>query len=236
MSGDVAIRRPEQDQATLTLVARSVELANQAQRLAVIETGEQANAAAALVVEATRVEKALEKARTDITGPINNLLRAFNQHYKSATEPLARVRTALGRRIAEYRTAEQRRAEAEAAAARAAAAEAARLEAERAAASVQPSADLLDDAGDVLGLGDPALERVEIAEVAVEMATKPLRVEGGGTVSMRKVRTFRIVDAALIPREWMAPNERAIGAAVRGGIAAIPGIEITETETAVVRT
>ena len=51
------------------------------------------------------------------------------------------------------------------------------------------------------------------------------KVEGG--VAMRESWHFEIVDADLLPRDYMVPDEKAIGQVVRGlkGQTAIPGIE-----------
>jgi hypothetical protein len=52
---------------------------------------------------------------------------------------------------------------------------------------------------------------------------------------MRKVNHFEIVDRSAVPTEYWTINEVAIGAAVRGGVTAIAGVRIWQTEEPVVR-
>ena len=60
------------------------------------------------------------------------------------------------------------------------------------------------------------------------MATAP-KVKG---ISTRKKWSFEIVDAAKIPREYLVPNEVAIGGVVRAlkGATNIPGIRVVSTD------
>lgn len=48
-------------------------------------------------------------------------------------------------------------------------------------------------------------------------------------IKLRKIYSFKIVDAKLLPREFLMPNEKAIGALIRAtkGSVEIPGVEIT---------
>ena len=66
-------------------------------------------------------------------------------------------------------------------------------------------------------------EPVVVAPVILPKATP--KIDGGPVY--REVWKFRIVDAAIIPREYLIPDEKAIGQVVRGlkGQTAIPGIE-----------
>ena len=112
------------------------------------------------------------------------------------------------RREAEQRLAEERRAE-----------EQARLAAE--AAAIESS--------------EPALAAAILEEaLGVPMPTVVLPDQVKAVVSFRKVWKWRYVGndkaraMALLPREWLQPNETAIGARVRSseGTAKIPGVEV----------
>jgi hypothetical protein len=50
-----------------------------------------------------------------------------------------------------------------------------------------------------------------------------------GEVQVRKIRKVRIVDAALLPREYLIPNEVVIRRDALGG-KQIPGVEIYDEE------
>jgi hypothetical protein len=61
------------------------------------------------------------------------------------------------------------------------------------------------------------------------------KVEG---ISGRQVWKFRIINPALIPREYLIPDERKIGQIVRAmkGETRIPGVEAYAEESVAVRT
>lgn len=64
---------------------------------------------------------------------------------------------------------------------------------------------------------------------AQEGGMKTVQAEGGrATVS--KVMKYEVVDASLVPREWLCVDEVKVGRAVRGRVVSeIPGIKIWET-------
>lgn len=72
-------------------------------------------------------------------------------------------------------------------------------------------------------------EAIIAAPVEVAPVIVPKTAPKASTV-MRKVPKFRIVDASKIPREFMTPDEKKIGAVVRAMryAANIPGIEVYE--------
>lgn len=80
-----------------------------------------------------------------------------------------------------------------------------------------------DAAGDQAQADAILAEPVVVAPVLLPKATP--KVEG---MVYREIWKFRIVDAALIPREYLLPNEVKIGQVVRAlkGATAIPGIEV----------
>jgi len=57
----------------------------------------------------------------------------------------------------------------------------------------------------------------------------------GASGTVRKIRKFRIIDAAAIPREYMIPDEKKIGGLVRAGLESIPGVEIYEEDSLAIR-
>ncbi len=74
---------------------------------------------------------------------------------------------------------------------------------------------------------------VPVIPTPVVVAPPPPKVAG---VSVRKVWRFRIVNAALIPREWLSVDEKRIGQYVRAakGDANIPGVEVYYDEVSAV--
>jgi len=72
-----------------------------------------------------------------------------------------------------------------------------------------------------------AQEAVNVMEAKIEEApVVPAPVATG--LSLRKVWKFRIKDAALLPREYLIPDEVKIGRVVRAlkGDAKIPGVSV----------
>ena len=70
----------------------------------------------------------------------------------------------------------------------------------------------------------------EVQHVAPVLAPRVEKVAG---ISTKKIWKFEITDASQIPREWLIPDEKAIGAFVRAtkGAKPIAGINIYEEET-----
>jgi hypothetical protein len=142
---------------------------------------------------------------------------------KKFTDPLADAESVVKRKISTYRAEEDRKAREEEARLN----EARRKQAEEealAAAILEPD----EEEQDVI------IERA-IAQPPAPVYVAP-KVPVVSGISERKVWKYRIVNAALIPREYLVPNEVAIGAHVRSmkENANIPGVEIySESSTSV---
>lgn len=200
--------------------------------------------------------KTLEARRVAITGPINASLKLINDGFKRPKETLEAALTFYERPMLAFKQAEARKIrEAEEAArlereklkteARAIAmaeewklqkARAEALEAERKAAALADGGDAFD----VLMAEEAAAEARE-REAAAQRATEDAiraaakveviaefvpKASAAGT-SFRKNWKWRVVDAALIPRGYLIPDESSIGlyARTEKENAAIPGIE-----------
>ena len=142
-------------------------------------------------------------------------------------EPLKSAEAVVKRKMGDYKAAEERlrqaeerrlREEAQREAEEQRLAEAARLEAE----GRKAQAD--------------ALLEVPVVAPPVVLPTQAPRSEG---VSTRKVWKYRIVDPSVIPREWLIPDEKAIGAVVRtrgeAAKGAIPGVEVYSEDSVAVK-
>lgn len=62
----------------------------------------------------------------------------------------------------------------------------------------------------------------------VEIKTTPQRIEGVGTLSIRKIQRVRIINPALIPEAYKVPSEKKLLDAYESGITSIPGAEFYE--------
>ena len=75
------------------------------------------------------------------------------------------------------------------------------------------------------------------AKAAVEGQVAIVSAPKAAGISTRDVWKWKVVDAKLIPREFLAPDESKISAWVRNakGSTEIPGIEVFKTETTVIK-
>jgi type IV secretory pathway VirB10-like protein len=221
-----------------------------------VATPSQYKAGAADLARVKGMQKKLEETRTGITGPMNAALKKVNDFFRAPGEKLAVIENTIKGKLGAYyeeqqriQREEQRRADEAAATERrraeAAAAEA-RRKAEEEAAALRRQAEEADAAGraaDAAKLAARADTKIEKAEakaadleqqaatvVAPVIHREPPRVAG---LQMRDVWEFTIVDPKKINPEFMAPDEKKIGAqvkALKGDAAAIigEGIKVTK--------
>jgi hypothetical protein len=167
----------------------------------------------------------------------NRIAETFDPHIKRAHEahkalvrekaeaeaPLTQAETTIKRALIGYTEAEEKR----------------RREEERRLAEVARKADEARRLAEAAALEAEALATGddEMLATAQEMVTAPVaapvivlpteRPKVAG-LSYRDVWKFRIVNPSLIPRQYLIPNEQAIGGVVRSlkGSAQIPGVEV----------
>lgn len=220
----------------------------------VVTTPEEFQAAGAQFAAIKTKLKALEDQRVAITGPMNAALKAVNDLFRRPKEALEAAASYYERPMAAYKREEERkRREAEEAARRErekaerearerAAEEQRRLdeirrqeeEARRAAeAAESPVAAFLAkqkvdqiqaQAEEQIQATTDAIREVALAPAAVPVDFVPKATAAG--VATRKLWKFEIVDASLIPREYLIPDEKKIGELARTlqGKAALPGV------------
>ena len=186
------------------------------------------------IVDRDEAGRATERVR-NITGAINdidaahklakapylNAARACDAWRDEISRPLTDRKIQLLTALADFQRAE---------------AEAERRRREEEAANARAFAERLT------AQADPAAKRAEHLATAIEAhAAAPdagmsrVRSRTGALASLRSTRNFRIVDATLVPREYLVVDDATVRARMRAGIREIPGIEIFETQTTVVR-
>lgn len=215
----VDIERPEIESKALTTVEQA--------KLIVVTSNETRIAAA----ELGRVVAGLYKEAQEWFAPMKRLAAQAHKEICSkenaVLDPLEEAKRYLSSQIGKFdqeqeriRRAEETRLQEEAR--KAAQAEADRLAQEQA---IQDAIEL-EAQGDTKGaeavLANPAPVQVFTPPVIV-----PTRVQKSAGVSGTQIWKFRITDVNLIPREYMIPDEKAIGQVVRGlkSKTNIPGIE-----------
>lgn len=151
---------------------------------------------------------------------------------KEFTDPLQQAESVIKRRIGDYQMAEERKRRELEDKLRREAEEAARIETERLRAAEETrrleEAMALEASGDKVAADEileaPVVVEQVIAAPVIVAPTAP-KLEG---VSGRTTWRYRIINAALIPREYLMPNETMIGGTVRAqkDKTKIPGVEV----------
>ena len=230
---------------TRVLEAQEITLAGQAKELVLIADSAKADTPenVAVLVEhirrITAVVNGLETERKERDAPFKSALSRFKAAYDKLIDPLEIAKKKLGRMLTAYQNEQDRLAKAEAARLKKAEEDAALIEAAR----IQAIADQARAAGNT-GTADAmeaaAEQVVQQAADAPGFAPAPVAsVKGvmGATGFMKSVWKFRIVDAKLIPRSYLIPDEKLIGFMVRSkkGATDIPGVEVYEERSSQVR-
>lgn len=178
-------------------------------------------AAAAQLRDVKALQKDADAAQKAVTQPLEQQKKAAIAWFRDRiVSKLEGAESRLKRGILAYQQEQERiRREQQRAAEEAARKERERLERQAAKA-------------EAAGKADKAEELAERAQtvVAPVVDTAPPKVAG---VSTREVWRFEITDPAALPREYLVPDEKKIGAVVRAlkGDAVIPGVRVYAEQT-----
>jgi hypothetical protein len=221
----------EKDSILVDLKAKGAAALELARSL-VVDTAEKKADGVELVARARRAVKISESRRTALVKPHNDYVSAINRLFKGATDPFRDVDKIATQKVIDFDAAERRRA-AEAAAA----AERERLASE---ALLQEAARA--EAAGQTQVAEKLLEKAVESETgaldAQAQAVIPARVTAteSGTVGVRnKPFTYRVLDEAQVPREYLCLDAAKIREAIRQGERTIPGLEIFQEEGLAVR-
>lgn len=187
--------------------------------------------AAELISRGTIALKELDALRRKHTDPLNEQVKGINALFKVITEPceaLVGKNGKLDKLILAFRAQEKARIAREEAEARRRQEEAARAEAEAISRAQQAKTEEARQAALAEAEAASAAQAVATIEAPAPM-TKGVRTDSG-SVREREVWTFKVMDAAMVPRSFCVPDEKAIRAAVAGGVREIPGVAISLEE------
>lgn len=168
------------------------------------------------------LRKAAEDKRVELTKPLLDHKKKIDDEFKRYIDAYDRIITGINGKLVAYKQAEERKRREELA----------RIEAERRAEEAKLQAKLEK------AKTEATKAKIENAIADVQFAPPPVIDEPKAQgLSFREVYSFTVTDANAIPREWLIPNETAIGAFIRStkGTQKIAGIEISITKTAVSR-
>ena len=202
-----------EDPQVLEVVGKANNLVESAMALEITDGATDAQAKAALAVVTTQARE-FEKLRKTFVQPLNEHVRAINLFFKDQSTPLNQAEAILKQKVGAYFSEQQEIARKE------------RIRLEKLAAKRQERADTrAQDKGQI------AAPPVPVATVAAP--TKTTKTEAG-SVTMRTVRKWEIVDESELPRELMMPNDKKIKAMVEAKIA-VAGVRVFEEQVPVVR-
>lgn len=179
-----------------------------------------------LLIKIKAKAQELDSRRKLITRPLDQAKKAVMDLFRDPIDLLAKAELNLKRTILTYtQEQEKKRQEAERKAQ-----EAARKEEAAQRKRLEARADKAEANGDT-EKAEYLRERAE--EINVPRPIVAPQVNRVAGISERKVWKYRITDVTAIPREYMIPNEKAIGALARqtNGSIVIPGVEFYTEQT-----
>lgn len=183
----------------------------------VINSNETLETAKNLAKTAKKVESLIEDKRKEITAPILAEKKKIDDFAKAITNDLNKAMTGLRSQILSFeKKLEQERL-----------AEARRLEEEK--RKLEESLREAAKKGEIENRNDDAQKLVELKDM-VHSASNNVTSN-----AIRKIWTHDVVDLNLVPREYMMIDERKIKDAITAGIREIPGINIYQKETLVLK-
>ena len=228
------------------LIKRRDDLLAAAQRIPAIDSDDIAGRVSDFVKQLTALTKAAESKRTDAKEPYLEGGRNIDGFFRAITDPVARTKDAIQKRLTTYlrekeeqarlaRMAEERKARE--------AAEAARREAEEKAKAAANAAQL--DAA-IEAERSAKLAEADLAKAQAAAEVKPAelsrtRGEYGSVSSLRTEWVFDNLDRAQIDLEALRPYlpgdalDRAVRAFIKAGGRELRGVNIHETTVANVR-
>jgi hypothetical protein len=197
------------------------EVATEAQAIAqlaatfTVANAEQYAAAGDELKRVKAAQKRLDEVRLGMTRPLDSAKRAVMDFFRRPTQLLDDAELGIKRAMVTWSDEQERiRREAQRKAEEAARKERERLEAQAAKAAAEGKVEKAD-----------TLAERAATVVPIVVPTEAPRVSG---TSMREDWKFEVVDAAQVPREYLAVDEKKLGAVVRAlkADAAIPGVRV----------
>jgi hypothetical protein len=229
--GEAARLLPAAAMEKLQMVAAELYLVGEQAARKPLESDEQEAAAVELMLRGVVALKELDASRRARVDPLNAEVWAVNGLYKILSEPVERLVGKSGtveRLVMAWRQQKRARLDREAAEARRRQEEAARVEAEAVARAESAATEA--DRQQALAEAEEASRQQAVALVEAPREMPRGTRTDSGSVSARERWVFRALDHALIPRQYLMPDERAIRAAVAAGVRDIPGVAITLEE------
>lgn len=175
--------------------------------------------------------KAVKSLKAEEEKPIKSSLKEISDKYKNALDFLTEAEKILRSKIADYAELKLEKLNLIASAAQKTAEEEAlrKLDELQALRESAGQYDEVTQAAIISSIDSKVNAVIDNSEIKIDNTL------GNSAASFRKYITFKIVDIQKVPAEFLSVDTKAVNTAIRNGVREIPGLEIVEKLTPVVK-
>lgn len=175
--------------------------------------------------------KTVKSLKSEEEKPIKSALKEISDKYKNALDFLTEAEKILRSKIADYAELKLEKLNLIASAAQKTAEEEAlrKLDELQALRESAGQYDEVTQAAIISSIDSKVNAVIDNSEIKIDNTL------GNSAASFRKYITFKIVDIQKVPAEFLSVNTKAVNTAIRNGVREIPGLEIVEKLTPVVK-
>lgn len=175
--------------------------------------------------------KTVKSLKSEEEKPIKSALKEISDKYKNALDFLTEAEKILRSKIADYAELKLEKLNLIASAAQKTAEEEAlrKLDELQALRESVGQYDEVTQAAIISSIDSKVNAVIDNSEIKIDNTL------GNSAASFRKYITFKIVDIQKVPAEFLSVDTKAVNTAIRNGVREIPGLEIVEKLTPVVK-
>lgn len=175
--------------------------------------------------------KTVKSLKAEEEKPVKSALKEISDKYKNALDFLTEAEKILRSKIADYAELKLEKLNLIASAVQKTAEEEAlrKLDELQALRESAGQYDEVTQAAIISSIDSKVNAVIDNSEIKIDNTL------GNSAASFRKYITFKIVDIQKVPAEFLSVNTKAVNTAIRNGVREIPGLEIVEKLTPVVK-
>lgn len=175
--------------------------------------------------------KTVKSLKAEEEKPVKSVLKEISDKYKNALDFLTEAEKILRSKIADYAELKLEKLNLIASAAQKTAEEEAlrKLDELQALRESAGQYDEVTQAAIISSIDSKVNAVIDNSEIKIDNTL------GNSAASFRKYITFKIVDIQKVPAEFLSVDTKAVNTAIRNGVREIPGLEIVEKLTPVVK-
>ena len=175
--------------------------------------------------------KTVKSLKAEEEKPVKSALKEISDKYKNALDFLTEAEKILRSKIADYAELKLEKLNLIASAAQKTAEEEAlrKLDELQALRESAGQYDEVTQAAIISSIDSKVNAVIDNSEIKIDNSL------GNSAASFRKYITFKIVDIQKVPAEFLSVDTKAVNTAIRNGVREIPGLEIVEKLTPVVK-